>query len=187
MVLSHVVERRGVLIKDGLQQLSHRAFVGLRLERALLHQLLLAEEVRPVVVLLLGVHCGKVSSATKHQGKVVYEGEVTRQVTGIADAGVGGQIIMSQATLPLPANLVDAPFTVFDQGMHRVKGFDQPQRLKEVYPESLATRGSDGWAAKKLDTEERLSPSFHAAPEGPDAAPKGPDCGERTRVASNEH
>lgn len=114
----------------------------------------------------MGVHCGKVSSATKHQGKVVYEGEVTRQVTGIADAGVGGQIIMSQATLPLPANLVDAPFTVFDQGMHRVKGFDQPQRLKEVYPESLATRGSDGWAAKKLDTEERLSPSFHAAPEG---------------------
>ena len=55
----------------------------------------------------MGVHCGVVDSATKHQGKLVYEGEVTRQVTRICDAGHGGAIIMSQATLPLPLMMPD--------------------------------------------------------------------------------
>lgn len=112
----------------------------------------------------MGVHCGRVESAIKHQGKVVYDGEVMRQVTGITDSGNGGQIILSQATLPLPAN-IDIPFTVYDQGMHRVKGFHAPQRLKEVYPETLSSRCAN-WRDQKLDTEERLSPAFHAAPEG---------------------
>ena len=113
----------------------------------------------------MGVHCGHVESAVKHHGKVVYEGEVMRQVTGIADAGNGGQIILSQATLPLSASNVDVPYVMYDQGLHRVKDFSSPQRLKEVYPESLASRSSD-WSGKKLDTEERLSPAFHFAPEG---------------------
>jgi hypothetical protein len=39
-----------------------------------------------------------------------------RQVSSICDAGNGGQIILSQATLPLSANFDDIkPFTVFDQ------------------------------------------------------------------------
>ena len=113
----------------------------------------------------MGVHCGHVESAVKHQGKMVYEGEVMRQVTGVADSGNGGQIILSQDTLPLSAD-VDVPYVMYDQGLHRVKDFPAPQRLKEVYPESLASRASANGSAKKLDTEERLSPSFHAAPEG---------------------
>ena len=113
----------------------------------------------------MGVHCGHVESAVKHQGKMVYEGEVMRQVTGVADSGNGGQIILSQDTLPLSAD-VDVPYVMYDQGLHRVKDFPNPQRLKEVYPESLASRASANGSAKKLDTEERLSPSFHAAPEG---------------------
>ena len=112
----------------------------------------------------MGVHCGHVESAVKHQGKMVYEGEVMRQVTGVADSGNGGQIILSQDTLPLSAD-VDVPYVMYDQGLHRVKDFPAPQRLKEVYPESLASRASASGSAKKLDTEERLSPSFHAAPE----------------------
>ena len=112
----------------------------------------------------MGVHCGHVESAVKHHGKVVYEGEVMRQVTGVADSGNGGQIILSQATLPLPAN-IDIPYAVYDLGLHRVKGFAGPQRLKEVYPETLASR-CDNWREQKLDTVEHLSPSFHAAPEG---------------------
>ena len=112
----------------------------------------------------MGVHCGHVESAVKHQGKVVYEGEVMRQVTGVADSGNGGQIILSQATLPLPAN-IDIPYAVYDLGLHRVKDFAAPQRLKEVYPETLTSR-CDNWREQKLDTAERLSPSFHAAPEG---------------------
>ena len=47
---------------------------------------------------------------------MIYEGEVMRQVSSICDAGNGGQIILSQATLPLSANFDDIkPFTVFDQ------------------------------------------------------------------------
>ena len=113
----------------------------------------------------MGVHCGHVESAVKHQGKMVYEGEVMRQVTGVADSGNGGQIILSQDTLPLSAD-VELPYVMYDQGLHRVKDFANPQRLKEVYPESLASRATADGGAKKLDTEERLSPSFHAAPEG---------------------
>ena len=82
----------------------------------------------------MGVHCGHVESAVKHQGKMVYEGEVMRQVTGVADSGNGGQIILSQDTLPLSAD-VDVPYVMYDQGLHRVKDFSAPQRLKEVYPE----------------------------------------------------
>jgi class 3 adenylate cyclase/nicotinamidase-related amidase len=113
----------------------------------------------------MGVHCGHVESAVKHQGKMVYEGEVMRQVTGVADSGNGGQIILSQDTLPLSAD-VELPYVMYDQGLHRVKDFANPQRLKEVYPESLASRATANGGAQKLDTEERLSPSFHAAPEG---------------------
>ena len=117
----------------------------------------------------MGVHCGVVGSATKHQGKLVYEGEVTRQVTRICDAGHGGAIIMSQATLPLPLMMPDddVNYVTYDQGLHAVKDFSAPQRLKEVYPEKLMSRAViDHKTGRKLDTETRLSPSFHDAPKG---------------------
>ena len=109
----------------------------------------------------MGVHCGHVESAVKHQGKMVYEGEVMRQVTGVADSGNGGQIILSQDTLPLSAD-VDVPYVMYDQGLHRVKDFPR-RRGSGCTGEPRVARGANG-SAKKLDTEERLSPSFHAAP-----------------------
>ena len=45
---------------------------------------------------------------------------------------------------------------MYDLGLHRVKGFAGPQRLKEVYPETLASR-CDNWREQKLDTVEHLS------------------------------
>ena len=110
----------------------------------------------------MGIHCGKVDKCIKHQGKIVYEGAVLQQTTSVADAGVGGGILLSQATLPLSAN-IEIPYVLFDQGLHQMNAFDKPQRLKEVYPEELASRCD---VRAKLDTVERLTPSFHDAPEG---------------------
>ena len=110
----------------------------------------------------MGIHCGKVDKCIKHQGKIVYEGDVLKQTTSVADAGVGGCILLSQATLPLSAN-VALPFVMFDQGLHEMDAFKKPQRLKEVYPEVLASRSDK---RSKLDTIRRLTPAFHDAPEG---------------------
>jgi class 3 adenylate cyclase len=110
----------------------------------------------------MGIHCGKVDKCIKHQGKVVYEGDVLKQTTSVADAGMGGGILLSQATLPLAAN-VQVAYVMFDQGLHEMNAFGNPQRLKEVYPEALASRCDQ---KSKLDTIKRLTPSFHDAPEG---------------------
>ena len=42
----------------------------------------------------MGIHCGKVEKCIKHQGKIVYEGNVLKQTTAVADAGVGGGILL---------------------------------------------------------------------------------------------
>ena len=110
----------------------------------------------------MGIHCGTVDKCIKHQGKIVYEGAVMKQVTSVADAGVGGGILLSQATLPLSANIA-IPYVMFDQGLHKMNDFTKPQRLKEIYPEALQSRCE---VFAKLDTLERLTPSFHSAPEG---------------------
>jgi len=110
----------------------------------------------------MGIHCGKVDKCIKHHGKIVYEGAVLKQTTSVADAGFGGAIILSQSTLPLSPN-IDIPYVFFDQGLHELNAFQAPQRLKEVYPEALASRVENGTA---LDTVKRLTPSFHDAPEG---------------------
>ena len=109
----------------------------------------------------MGIHCGKVEKCIKHQGKIVYEGNVLKQTTAVADAGVGGGILLSQATLPISST--DSAYVLFDQGLHTLDAFKSPQRLKEVYPEELASRSD---VRAKLDTVERLTPSFHDAPEG---------------------
>lgn len=110
----------------------------------------------------MGIHCGKVDKCLKHHGKIVYEGAVLKQTTNVADAGFGGAIILSQSTLPLSSN-VDIPYVLFDQGLHEMNAFQAPQRLKEVYPEELASRIE---VRAAMDTVQRLTPSFHEAPEG---------------------
>ncbi|OUS42674.1 adenylyl cyclase, CYR [Ostreococcus tauri] len=109
----------------------------------------------------MGIHCGRVDKCIKHHGKIVYEGNVLKETTSVADAGVGGGILLSQATLPL--SHIDIPYVLFDQGFHEMSAFSVPQRLKEVYPEELAGRAN---VRAALDTTRRLTPSFHDAPEG---------------------
>ena len=84
-----------------------------------------------------------------------------RQVTGVADSGNGGQIILSQDTLPLSAD-VDVPYVMYDQGLHRVKDFPN-RRGSGGVPRGLPGASANG--ARRSWTRRALA-AFHAAPEG---------------------
>ena len=109
----------------------------------------------------MGIHQGRYDERVTKDGKLIYFGEVMTQTTAVADSGNGGQILMSQAVLPLPTMPKDC--CIFDMGIHELDHFQGPTRLVEIYRENLAPRH---FLIAKLKTKLQMTPSFNQAPDG---------------------
>ena len=109
----------------------------------------------------MGIHQGAYDERVTKDGKLIYLGDVMTQATSVADSGHGGQILLSQAVLPLPTMPKDC--CIFDMGIHELDNFEGPTRLVEVFRENLAPRH---YLLARLKTKQQLTPSFNQAPDG---------------------
>jgi predicted ATPase/class 3 adenylate cyclase len=66
-----------------------------------------------------------------------YLGIDVNRAARIAAAGHGGQVLLSESTTPLVSNALPDGVTLRDLGSHRLKDFDEPQRIHQLVIDGL--------------------------------------------------
>jgi predicted ATPase/class 3 adenylate cyclase len=105
-----------------------------------------------IVRVRMGLHTGE-----GRLGGGEYVGLDVHRAARIAAAAHGGQVLLSETTRALATDALPAGTTVRDLGPHRLKDFDEPQRIYQLAMNELA---SDFPPLKTLDTPTNLPPEL---------------------------
>ena len=88
----------------------------------------------------MGIHTGEVEVHDER----TYLGSAVNRAARIRDAGHGGQILLSQTTADLAADLHagqrPAGMVIIDRGVHALRGLNRPEHVWELAAETGATR-----------------------------------------------
>jgi predicted ATPase/class 3 adenylate cyclase len=88
----------------------------------------------------LGLHTGEPFLGYDAAGRPDYFGPVVNRAARIADAGHGGQILISSATRDVVEGALTGDLELINLGQHRLRGLDQTEQLFEVRHPDLPQR-----------------------------------------------
>ena len=101
-------------------------------------------------------------------GEEGYHGLGVHRAARIAGLGRGGQIVLSAATRAVVADELDGALALRDLGEHRLKDFDEPERIFEVrFPGAPAGLPPSSGRIASLPIATRLPPALRPAPNVP--------------------
>lgn len=80
----------------------------------------------------VGVHTGEPFRGSDAAGQPDYFGPMVNRSARIADAGHGGQILLSAATRDVVLGALTTDVLIADSGFHRLRGIEQPEQIFEV-------------------------------------------------------
>jgi predicted ATPase len=80
----------------------------------------------------IGVHTGEPFRGYDAGGRPDYFGPMVNRAARIADAGHGGQILLSSATRDIAGGALSTDVQTVDLGFHRLRGIEAPEQIFEV-------------------------------------------------------
>ncbi len=85
----------------------------------------------------IGLHTGEPFKGYDTTGRPDYFGPMVNRAFRIADAGHGGQILISAATRDVAAGALTTDVMLADLGHHRLRGLEQPEHIFEIHHRDL--------------------------------------------------
>lgn len=83
----------------------------------------------------MGMHAGEPIPTADPEGRPDYAGPVVNRAARIADAGHGGQVLLSSAAFNLVRTDLPEGASARSLGLHRLRGLEQPEEIYELtYP-----------------------------------------------------
>jgi predicted ATPase/class 3 adenylate cyclase len=80
----------------------------------------------------IGIHTGEPFRGYDADGRPDYFGPMVNRTARIADAGHGGQILLSSATRDIASGALSTDVETVDLGFHRLRGIEAPEQIFEV-------------------------------------------------------
>ncbi|MFQ5808458.1 MAG: adenylate/guanylate cyclase domain-containing protein [Armatimonadota bacterium] len=88
----------------------------------------------------IGLHTGEAFLGYDSAERPDYFGPMVNRAARVADAGHGGQMLLSAATHDIVHGALTADMQLLDLGAHRLRGLDEPEHLFEVRHPELPIR-----------------------------------------------
>jgi class 3 adenylate cyclase len=88
----------------------------------------------------IGLHTGEPLTGSDAEGRPDYWGPMVNRAARVADAGHGGQILLSRTTRDLLQGALPGNVELVDRGVHRLRGLEHPESLFEVRHPDLPSR-----------------------------------------------